>query len=143
MKTIVDYLKKHGKYEHDVKGRAFELELNEIDDQILLGRNGDWVIINAKQKEWNAERDISETLEDNYGIQIRFCEECGKPFDAGFIAGDGDWYCCEDCFDNAMDITYGKGKWRPAEDEGEYGGYYEYLDEDEWVDTGIYYTEWY
>ena len=44
-----------------------------------------------------------------------------------------------------MDLTYGKGKWRPIEDEDvrEYGGYYEALDGDEWVDTGVFYTEWY
>lgn len=143
MKTIIDYLKEHGKYEHDFKGRAFELELNDIDDQILLGCNGNWVIINAKQKGWTIENDIREILEDNYGIQIRFCEECGKPFDAGFIAGDGDWYCCEECFDGAMDTTYGKGKWRPSEHEGEWGGWYEHLDGDKWEDTSIFYTEWY
>lgn len=143
METIVDYLKEHGKYEHDFEGRAFELELIEEDDKILLGCNGEWTIINAEQKGWFIERDISEILEDNYGIQIRFCEECGKPFDAGFIAGDGDWYCCEDCFDNAMDTTYGKDKWRPSENEGEYGGWYESLDGDVWEDTSIYYTEWY
>lgn len=143
MKTVLDYLKEHGKYEHDFMGRAFELELNDIDDQILLGCNGDWVTINAKQKGWTIENDIREILEDNYGIEIRFCEECGIPFDAGFIAGDGDWYCCEDCFDDAMNTTYGEGKWRPSEDEGENGGWYESLEEDEWVDTGIYYTEWY
>lgn len=143
MATVIDYLKEHGQYEHDAKGRAFELELNDIDDQILLGCNGDWVIINAKQKGWTIENDIREILEDNYGIQIRFCEECGKPFDAGFIAGDGDWYCCEECFDGAMDTTYGKGKWRPSENEGENGGWYEVFNEDEWEDTGIFYTEWY
>lgn len=143
MKTIIDYLTEHRKYEHDVQGRGFELELNDIDDQILLGCNGDWVIISTKQNGWTIENDIREILEDNYGIQIRFCEECGKPFDAGFIAGDGDWYCCEDCFDGAMDTTYGKGKWRPSENEGENGGWYEALDEDEWVDTSVYYTEWY
>lgn len=143
MKTVVDYLKEHGKYEHDFKGRAFELELNDIDDQILLGCNGDWVIINAKQKGWTIENDIREILEDNHGIQIRFCEECGKPFDAGFIAGDGDWYCCCGCFDEAMDKTYGEGKWRPTDEEGEWGGFYESFDGNTWEDTGIFYTEWY
>lgn len=143
MKTIIDYLTEHRKYEHDVQGGAFELELNDIDDQILLGCNGDWVIISTKQKGCTIENDIREILEDNYGIEIRFCEECGKPFDAGFIAGDGDWYCCEECFDCAMDSTYGKGKWRPSKNEGEYRGWYEALDGDEWEDTSIYYTEWY
>jgi hypothetical protein len=143
MTTVIDYLKEHGEYKHDAKGRAFELELNDIDDQILLGCNGDWTIINAKQKGWTIENDIREILEDNYGIQIRFCEECGKPFDAGFIAGDGDWYSCEECFKGAMDTTYGKGKWRPSDEEGENGGWYEALDGDEWVDTSVYYTEWF
>ena len=141
MATVLDYLKKHKKYEHDFQGRDFELELN--DDQILLGCNGDWVIINAEQKGWTIENDIRAILEDDYGIEIRFCEECGIPFDAGFMAGDGDWYCCEVCFEPAMDKTYGKGKWRPSEEEGENGGWYEAFEVDEWVDTSIYYTEWY
>jgi len=141
MKTIIDYLKEHGKYEHDFGGRAFNLDL--IGESILLTtERGKEHVILVNQKGWNIESDIRDALElDN--IEIRFCEECGKPFDAGFIAGDGDWYCCEECFDGAMDTTYGKGKWRPSEEEGENGGWYENLDGDEWVDTGIYYTEWY
>ena len=140
MKTIVDYLKEHGKYEHDFEGRAFELILKG--NQILLNHNEGWAVIKTDLDDYEIEDAITEILEDHH-VAIRFCEECGKPFDAGFIAGDGDWYCCEDCFDGAMDQTYGKGKWRPTEDEGEYGGYYESLDGDEWVDTSIYYTEWY
>jgi hypothetical protein len=141
MKTILDYLIEHKRYEHDVRGRAFDMEL--IGECILLRReNGKEHVISANQKGWDIEIDIQNILEHDK-IEIRFCEECGKPFDAGFIAGDGDWYCCEECFDGAMDITYGKGKWRPSEEEGENGGWYEALDEDEWVDTSVYYTEWY
>lgn len=140
MKTIVNYLKEHGKYEHDVKGRAFELELT--DKGIALKCNNKVYSILLDKTGYEVEMIIQTYLEHDK-IEIRFCEECGKPFDAGFIAGDGDWYCCEDCFDNAMDETYGKSKWKPTEYEGEYGGYYEYLDGDEWVDTGIYYTDWY
>lgn len=140
MKTVVDYLKEHGKYEHDFEGRAFELILKG--NQILLNHNDGWAVIKTDLDDYEIEDAIAEILEDHH-VEIRFCEECGKPFDAGFIAGDGDWYCCEDCFDGAMDQTYGKGKWRPSENEGENGGYYESLDGDEWVDTSIYYTEWY
>lgn len=141
MKTVLDYLNKHGKYEHDFKGRAFEIEL--IGERVLLTReNGKIHVIDANQKGWSIEADIQDILE-NDKIEIRFCNECGKPFDAGYIAGDGDWYCCEECFEGAMNETYGKGKWRPTEDEGENGGYYESLDGDEWEDTSIFYTEWY
>ena len=140
MATVLDYLKKHKKYEHDFQGRAFEIELQG--ERILLGCDGEWVLINAEQKGWIIESDIAEILEGHH-IEIRFCDECGKPFDAGYIAGDGDWYCCEECFEGSMDATYGKDKWRPSEDEGEHGGWYEALDEDEWTDTSIFYTEWY
>ena len=141
MKTIVDYLQTNKRYEHDVKGRAFDLEL--IGERVLLKReNGTQHIIDANQTGHDIEIAIQDILEHDK-IEIRFCEECGKPFDAGYIAGDGDWYCCEECFEDAMNKTYGEGKWRPTEDEGEYGGYYESLDGDEWVDTSIYYTEWY
>lgn len=140
MKTIVDYLKEHGKYKHDFKGRAFELILKG--NQILLNYLDGWAVINAEQEGYIVENSIAEILED-HKIEIRFCEECGKPFDAGFIAGDGDWYCCGGCFDEAMDKTYGEGKWRPTNEEGEYGGFYESFDGNVWGDTSIYYTEWY
>ena len=140
MKTVVGYLKEHGKYEHDFQGRYFELILDG--NQILLNHDDGWAVIKTTLEGYEVENAIAEILED-HKIEIRFCEECGIPFDAGFIAGDGDWYCCEECFDDAMNTTYGEGKWRPTKDEGEYGGYYESFDGDEWVDTSIYYTEWY
>lgn len=140
MKTVLDYLKEHGKYEHDVQGRAFELILKG--NQILLNYLDGWAVINAQQEGYIVENSIAEILED-HKIEIRFCEECGKPFDAGFIAGDGDWYCCGSCFDDAMDKTYGEGKWRPTDEEGEWGGFYESFDGNVWEDTGIFYTEWY
>lgn len=140
MKTVVDYLKEHGKYEHDFEGRAFELILKG--NQILLNYSDGWAVIRTDLKDYEVENAIAEILEE-HNIEIRFCEECGKPFDAGFIAGDGDWYCCGGCFDDAMDKTYGEGKWRPTDEEGEYGGFYENFDGNVWVDTSIYYTEWY
>lgn len=139
MKTILDYLKEHKRYEHDVQGRAFELILKE--NQILLNYKDGWVVIKTDLEENEIENIITETLEE-HNINIRFCEECGKPFDAGYTAGDGDWYCCEDCFVDAMDKNCGTGKWRPTNNEGQYGGFYEALEEDGWIDTGIYYTEW-
>lgn len=141
MKTILDYLKEHGKYEHDCQGRAFELELTDKD--IKLRCNDDVYSIQLSQTGYEVENIVQTVLEEDHKIEIRFCEECGIPFDAGFMAGDGDWYSCEECFDDAMDRTYGKSKWRPSEHEGEYGGWYEYLDGDEWADTSIFYTEWY
>lgn len=140
MKTILDYLKEHKRYEHDVQGRAFELELT--DKNIELRVNNKCYVVSPKQTGYEVEMIIQAVLEDDYKINIRFCEECGKPFDAGYIAGDGDWYCCEECFVDAMDKNCGTGKWRPTNNEGQYGGFYEALEEDGWIDTGIYYTEW-
>jgi hypothetical protein len=91
---------------------------------------------------YGAEEFIEDVL-SAHKIEVRFCEECGKPYDAGYIAGDGDWYCCEDCFEGVMNRDYGEGKWRGTDEEGYYGGYYEHLEDDgEWEDTGIYWTEW-
>ena len=137
MKTIIDYLKEHGKYEHDAIGRAFDIEL--IGNHILLKYNENTLIFDIGLI---VEAEIQEALEE-CGIEIRFCEECGKPFDAGFMADDGSWYSCEECFEDAMDKTYGKGMWRASEEEGEYGGWYENFDGEEWVDTSVFYTEWY
>ena len=141
MKTVFDYLKEHKTYEHNFKGRYFTLEL--VDEYILLTKeDGEKYLIDGGHRGYEIGVEIQDIL-DNDGIEIRFCEECGIPFDSGFMANDGGWYSCEKCFDNAMDRTYGKGKWRASESEGENGGWYESLDEDEWVDTGIFYTEWY
>jgi hypothetical protein len=140
MKDVVDYLKKHKQYKHDVMGRDFELELDG--NVITLRFHGHewWIAVKPNE---NPEYVIQDILEDEYKIEIRFCEECGKPFDAGFMAGDGDWYCCEECFESSMDESYGKGNWRGTDEEGVCGGFYEHLNDDEWLDTGVFYTEWY
>lgn len=137
MKTIKDYLEKNGSFKTYLKDREVGFMLCE-----------DYIIVEVEDKvaadiyELKTERDIQDMLYDNYDVEVRFCDECGKPYDAGFMAGDGEWYCCEDCFNEVMDRDYGKGKWRASDGEGYYGGWYEYLDGDEWEDTGIFYTEW-
>ena len=141
MKTVLDYLKEHGEYEHNCMHRYFKLTL--ADKHIVLTReNNSECFINTNQEGYDVELAIQDILELDK-IEIRFCEECGIPFDAGYMADDGSWYSCEECFETAMNKTYGKGKWRPSEYEGEYGGWYESFDGDEWVDTSVFYTEWY
>ncbi len=77
---------------------------------------------------------------DNY----HFCKVCGEVVYDGMIdpCGFDCEYVHEECFKKYMDDTYGNGKWKPTddgEDDGA-GGYYLYLDDDEWEATGIYYT---
>lgn len=141
MKTVVDYLKEKEKYEEEIAGYNAKLRL--VDEHIIMQVDNDReYLIDASDAE-SAEGEIQDILYDKYGAEIRFCEVCGIPYDMGFIAGDGDWYCCQSCFDEVMDKDYGKDKWRGTDEEGEYGGFYEYLNaEGKWVDTGIYYTEW-
>ena len=78
--------------------------------------------------------------------KMTFCNYCGKPVIFGMTDDYyGGCHVHEECFDNYMNKTYGKGKWKPTEDgeEDEYGGYYLFLnDKNEWKGTGIYYTEW-
>ena len=132
MKTIVDYLKENN-YEGQIGEYAIEIFLHK--DKINIVCDHDEYIVKSASE-------IQDILYDNYNTEIRFCSECGKPFDAGFMAGDGEWYCCEDCFEDVMNEDYGKGNWRATDEEGCYGGFYEYLDGNEWEDTGIFYTEW-
>ena len=140
MKTIVDYLIKKQTYEHNVLGRDFTLMLEG--KVITLKYHGHewWVTTNKPGQE--IECIIQDILEE-CGIEIRFCDECGKPFGEGFMMEDGCWYICDDCFEAAMNAEYGEGKWRATDEEGAYGGFYEHLnDGDEWEDTGIFWTEW-
>ena len=137
--TLVDYLEKEKIFIKRIPEREIMMCL-ENDCVVMYCDNVKYII---DTEVFDAEMEIQSVLEDNHGIEIRFCEECGKPYDAGFTAGNGDWYCCEECFENAMNETYGVGKWRASADIGEYDGWYEYQKEDgTWEDTGIYYTEW-
>ncbi len=140
MKGVVDYLKEKGQFYYDLLDHEFELEIE-----------GDNVLIKVGEDEWlieigdgsGVEHEIRETLEE-YGTQIRFCDHCGMPIDEGFMIDDGSFYSCEDCFESIMDKYYGKDKWRDTDDEGEWGGYYEWLKNDgTWEDTGIFWTQWY
>lgn len=78
--------------------------------------------------------------------EMTFCNVCGKPVIFGMTDDYyGGCHVHEECFDNYMNKTYGKGKWKPTEDgeEDEYGGYYLFLNnKGEWEGTGIFYTEW-
>jgi len=100
---------------------------------------------------------IRKRYEDNGYVvyapedEMTFCDVCGKPVLRGMTTDDGDFHVHENCFEKYMNNEYGKGKWKAIDkfpdydysgDDG-YGGYYVYLDEDnEWIGTGIYYTEW-
>lgn len=137
MKRLVDYLKKE-KFTSYVGTCLVTLQLH--DNVIILSCNGDKYLVGADNS--SPEYEIQDILYDNYGTEIRFCDECGKPYDEGYMAGDGEYYCCEECFEPMMNRDYGEGKWRGIDEEGRYGGLYEYLDGDKWDDTGLFYTEW-
>ena len=138
MKDVIDYLIENKKFEGIIGNVDIKIELR--DDLVVLTR--DTYIHTFRLSDNVAEYAIRDILEANK-IEVRFCEQCGKPYDQGFMAGDGEWYCCQECFDRTMNEDYGIGKWKPSEEEGEYGGWYEYLNEEnEWEDTGVFYTEW-
>ena len=136
MKTILDYLKEHERYEQ----HNFSLELKENDNVLLKFNEKEWLV--KERSGYYIEQEIAYILEA-HKIEIRFCEFCGKPMDCGYTVDNGGWYSCEECFDWAMNKDYGKGNWRASNQAGEYGGYYEYLKNGMWEDTGIYYTEWF
>lgn len=139
MKTIVDFLKEN-KYTDGEIYKVGDVSFTMYKNSVVVMYDGDeWAI----PENWGSvNREIQDSLYDHYGVEMRFCDECGKPYDAGYMAGDGEYYCCEECFEPMMDRDYGKGKWRPTKDEGCFGGFYEYFGGDFWEDTGIFYTEW-
>lgn len=77
---------------------------------------------------------------------MRECEVCGKKVTAGMTTECGDFYVHEECFEEFMDKTYGKGHWMAlgnGEEDG-YGGYYICTADvaGGYEGTGIFYTEW-
>lgn len=140
MKDIINYLMENKEFNGTIGGH--DITIKFFLGKVMVTFDGKEYLVNDISED-SAEMIISDILYDNYGVEIRFCEICGKPYDKGFMAGDGEWYCCEECFEDTMNEDYGKGKWRPSEEEGKYGGWYEYLNEEnEWEDTAVFYTEW-
>lgn len=142
MKTLLDFLRENnGQYICYIGRHHITFDL--CNDGLSMDVDRENYKINLTCAKWGLQDSVQDILYNLDKTEIRFCEECGRPYDCGFIAGDGEWYCCEPCFDAVMDRDYGKGKWRDTEEEGCYGGFYEFLDDSgEWDDTGIYYTEW-
>ena len=140
MKTILDFLMENGDFLCYIGN--LEVSFTPHFGCITMCVNGKKSHNIEAENPYGFQDIIQDILYEKYKTEIRFCEECGKPYDKGFVAGDGDWYCCEDCFEDAMNKTYGKDKWRGTEEEGCNGGYYESFDGNEWEDTGVFYTEW-
>ena len=140
MKTILDFLMENGEYANAIGNIDVTWTPNFGYITMCVNETDSYEI--EAENPFEFQNQIQDILYDKYKTEVRFCEECGKPFDRGFMADDGGWYSCEDCFESAMDKCYGKEKWRPTDTEGSYGGYYEALDGDEWEDTSIFYTEW-
>ena len=141
MKTILDFLMDNREFKDYIGNLEVSLEQNF--GCVVMCVNGEVYYYIEAENPLAFQEQIQDILDDNHKTEVRFCEQCGKPYDAGFTAGNGEWYCCEECFEKTMDEDYGKGKWRPSAEEGEYEGWYEYLNEDGvWEDTGVFYTEW-
>ena len=77
---------------------------------------------------------------------MRKCAICGKKVTSGMTNECGDFYTHEGkCFEEYMDITYGKNKWMELGngEEDRYGGYYICASDviGGYDGTGIFYTE--
>lgn len=139
MKDILCYIKENTRFKGIIGSANVKIEMFE--DVVIVTCNNHIHSFNSS-KVHDANYAVQDILE-KYKTEVRFCDECGKPFSEGFMMEDGCWYICDDCFEAAMNAEYGEGKWRATDEEGSYGGFYEHLnDGDEWEDTGIFWTEW-
>lgn len=71
---------------------------------------------------------------------VRRCKWCGKLVHDGMMNMEG-FYAHEDCFKPYMNEVYGPDGWRSSEDELEDCGFYAVKEGEDWVDTGIFYTD--
>ena len=76
--------------------------------------------------------------------EFRVCSYCGEPMIDGYTVEGGFWYCCEGCFPKMLEKDYPEGlRENLHEDDSHWcGGYYDYLHDGKWLDTGIFYTDW-
>ena len=77
---------------------------------------------------------------------MKTCDCCGEEMIGCMTNDSGDFYVCEDCFNDFMDREYGKGKWMAlgnGEEDGAGGFYITTADVvGGYEATGIYYTEY-
>ena len=157
-KNIVDFVREHdNKWTFDTC--IWKLKMNKFVDYhidfVLINKTIELFIndvpldgfpVKTKDEYQGVELEIQDYLFDAFGIEIRFCDNCGMPMDRGMTSDGGGFYNCEECFPEVMNETYGKGNWRPCEDEdgdeNSEGGYYEYFENGKWHDEPSYYTEW-
>lgn len=156
MATFYDYLEKNGEFNnefvtHDSKGfRTYEIKA-KINENSSVEQCSIKLYVNGKEHNIVTEVHTIESvirclLEDEYRIEVRFCNECGIMMDSGYLEDGGFWYSCEDHFYSGMDKRFGKGKWRKADDKTIEATecFYEFLDDynKEWTPADIFYTEW-
>ena len=75
--------------------------------------------------------------------EFRICDCCGAVMTQGYCDDNCD-HICEECFEPWMDESC-PGGWRVNGHAGDRhwdGGYYDERIDAEWVDTGIYWTQW-
>lgn len=135
MEKLIEFLKQQPDNIYNCSGVVFKLENNKV---IV----GDGETSGVFETSVNNTDDIKEFCEEFLNLEVRFCNHCGCPICECFMDGDS-FYSCAECFPEYMDEIYGKDKWRASEsdEEGESGGYYDCLEDDEWLDTGIFWTE--
>lgn len=133
MKKLIDYIKENN----------WETVYGDTDYEFSYDRERELFICKTDDGRIETDEDENELIYRLETVQI--CQRCGRPMMRGFADDYGEDYFCEDCFEKGMDELYGVGKWKPNDTEngGECGGFYDCLDNDgNWVDTGMYYTEW-
>ena len=139
IKRLTDFLKENNEYECKIDGKKLKFTFKSSDiPMVLFEYKGKKYHIDTLL---NVESEIEDILESD-DIEIRFCEECGKPMDKGYTVDGGFYYCCEECFEPTMDRDYGQGNWRGTEEINIRDGFYEYLEDGDWIATALYYTKW-
>lgn len=83
---------------------------------------------------------------DKWEEHTRTCDYCGKNYEQGFCAGNGEAYACEECFEHVEKAEHlvsehdiPEGFEAHPTDEG---GCYFYLDNGAYEDSGWYWTTW-
>lgn len=136
MKKLIEFLKQQPNKEYECAGVKFGLQNDN-----KVGVSNEDMTDFASFAEDDDLYFIRDFCMEFLDAEIRFCNCCGCPMCECFM-DCCDFYCCSDCFEEYMDEVYGANRWTSTEDEGESGGFYEYVDADgDWLDSGIFWTE--
>ena len=118
-RSVWDFLSERVSYTVRDGDMKLTFELDEDDEDFIIvskvEKKGRFQVITRVRSD--DEDELKDRVRQNLGVDVEFCDICGKPYLKGYTSIFGDFHSCEGCLDTYMDLLYPNG-WRHIAREG-------------------------